>query len=132
MPDSTQSTGRRVSSFFDDRPVAVKIASAVLVSLLAGILVAFVGIQRTQSLRTEHRSYLATVEKTNGIIDDLRGQLKDPGQLKHLEGEIAQNITGVASAAEVTTEGVAQSQQAVGEPARMSSDLQSAVSRFQY
>ncbi|MCW2566129.1 MAG: chemotaxis sensory transducer, partial [Mycobacterium sp.] len=46
--------------------------------------------------------------------------------------EIAQNITGVASAAEVTTEGVAQSQQAVGELARMSSELQSAVSRFRY
>jgi methyl-accepting chemotaxis protein len=47
-------------------------------------------------------------------------------------GEIARNITGVASAAEVTTEGVAQSQQAVGELARMSSDLQTAVSRFRY
>jgi methyl-accepting chemotaxis protein len=46
--------------------------------------------------------------------------------------EIAQNITGVASAAEVTTEGVAQSQQAVTELARMSSDLESAVSRFRY
>jgi methyl-accepting chemotaxis protein len=38
----------------------------------------------------------------------------------------------VASAAEVTTEGVAQSQQAVAELARMSSDLQSAVARFRY
>jgi methyl-accepting chemotaxis protein len=47
-------------------------------------------------------------------------------------GEIAQNITGVATAAEVTTEGVAQSRQAVTELARMSSDLQSAVSRFRY
>jgi methyl-accepting chemotaxis protein len=47
-------------------------------------------------------------------------------------GEIAQNITGVATAAEVTTEGVAQSQQAVAELARMSSDLQTAVSRFRY
>ncbi|MDQ1676806.1 MAG: methyl-accepting chemotaxis protein, partial [Actinomycetota bacterium] len=47
-------------------------------------------------------------------------------------GEIAQNITGVATAAEVTTEGVAQSQQAVAELARMSADLQTAVSRFRY
>jgi methyl-accepting chemotaxis protein len=47
-------------------------------------------------------------------------------------GEIAANITGVATAAEVTTEGVAQSQQAVDELARMSTDLQSAVSRFRY
>ncbi|MCW2611584.1 MAG: mcp13, partial [Cryptosporangiaceae bacterium] len=47
-------------------------------------------------------------------------------------GEIAQNITGVATAAEVTTTGVAESQQAVAELARMSSDLQTAVSRFRY
>jgi methyl-accepting chemotaxis protein len=47
-------------------------------------------------------------------------------------GEIAANITGVATAAEVTTAGVAESQQAVTELARMSSDLQSAVSRFRY
>ena len=44
--------------------------------------------------------------------------------------EIAQNITGVASAAEVTTEGVAQSQQAVTELARMSQDLRTEVGRF--
>jgi methyl-accepting chemotaxis protein len=47
-------------------------------------------------------------------------------------GEIAANITGVATAAEVTTSGVAESQQAVGELARMSSALQVAVSRFTY
>jgi methyl-accepting chemotaxis protein len=46
--------------------------------------------------------------------------------------EIAANITGVATAAEVTTAGVAQSQQAVSELARMSSDLQTAVSRFRH
>jgi methyl-accepting chemotaxis protein len=38
----------------------------------------------------------------------------------------------VATAAEVTTEGVAQSQAAVAELARMSSELESAVSRFRY
>jgi methyl-accepting chemotaxis protein len=46
--------------------------------------------------------------------------------------EIARNITGVATAAEVTTAGVAESQQAVTELARMSSELHSAVSRFRY
>jgi methyl-accepting chemotaxis protein len=46
--------------------------------------------------------------------------------------EIAQNITGVATAAEVTTAGVAESQQAVTELARMSSELHTAVSRFRY
>jgi methyl-accepting chemotaxis protein len=47
-------------------------------------------------------------------------------------GQIAANITGVASAAEVTTAGVAESQQAVMELARMSADLQTAVSRFRH
>ncbi|MCW2568654.1 MAG: chemotaxis sensory transducer, partial [Mycobacterium sp.] len=128
MSENTQNTGRRAWSFFDDRPVAVKIASAVLVALLAGILVAFVGIQRTQSLRTdaeairdqglnsvaevanlrrsflqarldsladetlatsddapEHKAYLASVEAVNAVIDRLRGSLKDPVQLQHVE-----------------------------------------------
>ncbi|MET0423936.1 MAG: methyl-accepting chemotaxis protein [Actinoplanes sp.] len=46
--------------------------------------------------------------------------------------EIAQNITGVAEAARLTTEGVVQSQQATAELARMSSDLTALVSTFRY
>ncbi len=44
--------------------------------------------------------------------------------------EIAVNITGVAQAATTTTEGVAHTQQAASELARMSSELQALVSRF--
>jgi methyl-accepting chemotaxis protein len=127
MSESTSTTGRRAWSFFDDRPVAMKIAAAVLVALLATLLVAMVGIGRTSSLRDatqairdqglgsanevanlrrgflqtrldaladetlatsdaapEHESYLASVEKTNGIIAGLRGSL-NPSQLAHLE-----------------------------------------------
>jgi methyl-accepting chemotaxis protein len=47
-------------------------------------------------------------------------------------GEIASTITGVATAAEVTTSGVAQAEQGVAELTRMSSELQLAVSRFRY
>ena len=47
-------------------------------------------------------------------------------------GGIATTIGGVATAAHVTTEGVAQSQQAVAELARMSSDLRGIVQRFTY
>jgi methyl-accepting chemotaxis protein len=47
-------------------------------------------------------------------------------------GEIAQNITGVATSAQVTTETVAEAQQAATDLARMSGDLQTLVSRFQY
>jgi methyl-accepting chemotaxis protein len=45
-------------------------------------------------------------------------------------GEIAANITGVASAAAITTEGVSQSQQAAAELTRMSAELQSLVATF--
>nr|WP_269204738.1 methyl-accepting chemotaxis protein [Motilibacter deserti] len=46
--------------------------------------------------------------------------------------EIATSIGAVAVAAETTTAGVEQSQQAAAELARMSSDLQSIVGRFRY
>ncbi|HEY0360355.1 MAG TPA: hypothetical protein VGD11_17385, partial [Mycobacteriales bacterium] len=51
MSDSTAGTRRGTWAFFDDRPVAVKIAAALLVALLSGGLIATVGIQRTQQLR---------------------------------------------------------------------------------
>ena len=47
-------------------------------------------------------------------------------------GIIARNITGVASAAGQTTEGIRQSQQATAELARMSAELTSLVSAFRY
>ena len=46
--------------------------------------------------------------------------------------EIAQNINGVATAAETTTAGVAQTQQAAAELAHLSSDLHQLVSHFRY
>jgi methyl-accepting chemotaxis protein len=45
-------------------------------------------------------------------------------------GEIAQNITGVAEAARTTSEGVAQTQQATAELARMSTELSGLVTTF--
>jgi methyl-accepting chemotaxis protein len=47
-------------------------------------------------------------------------------------GEIAQNITGVAEAARLTSEGVAQSQQSAAELNRMSAELSSLVTTFRY
>jgi methyl-accepting chemotaxis protein len=44
--------------------------------------------------------------------------------------DIAQNITGVAAAAQSTSAGVAESQRAAQELAQMSSDLQRVVSQF--
>ena len=45
-------------------------------------------------------------------------------------GEVAQNITGVAEAARLTSKGVAQSQQATGELAQMSQQLRTLVTHF--
>ncbi|HEY0001175.1 MAG TPA: methyl-accepting chemotaxis protein, partial [Actinoplanes sp.] len=45
-------------------------------------------------------------------------------------GEIAQNITGVADAARMTSQGVAETQQATAELARMSTELNTLVSSF--
>ena len=47
-------------------------------------------------------------------------------------GDVAQNITGVAEAARLTSEGVAQSQQATSELARLSASLKSLVTNFRY
>ncbi len=45
--------------------------------------------------------------------------------------EIASNISGVAQASQVTNEGVAQTRTAADDLARMSTQLQQIVSRFQ-
>ncbi|MGW4948397.1 methyl-accepting chemotaxis protein, partial [Actinoplanes sp. NPDC004185] len=47
-------------------------------------------------------------------------------------GEIAQNITGVAEAARLTSQGVSETQQATSELARMSTELSSLVAAFRY
>jgi methyl-accepting chemotaxis protein len=46
--------------------------------------------------------------------------------------EIAENITGVAEAARLTSEGVVQTQQATSDLARMSADLTALVGNFRY
>jgi methyl-accepting chemotaxis protein len=47
-------------------------------------------------------------------------------------GEIATNITGLATATQVSTEGIAQSRQAVTELSTMAHDLQTMVAHFRY
>jgi methyl-accepting chemotaxis protein len=47
-------------------------------------------------------------------------------------GEIAQNITGVAEAARLTSQGVAETQQATAEMARMSTQLSALVAAFRF
>jgi methyl-accepting chemotaxis protein len=47
-------------------------------------------------------------------------------------GQIADNITGVSSAADSTTQALTQTRTAVDELSRMAADLRSAVSTFTY
>ncbi|MEV6634932.1 methyl-accepting chemotaxis protein [Actinoplanes sp. NPDC051470] len=47
-------------------------------------------------------------------------------------GDIAQNITGVAEAARLTSQGVAETQQATADLARMSGELSAVVANFRY
>jgi methyl-accepting chemotaxis protein len=47
-------------------------------------------------------------------------------------GEIAQNITGVAEAARLTSQGVSETQEATAELARMSTELSGLVSAFRF
>jgi methyl-accepting chemotaxis protein len=47
-------------------------------------------------------------------------------------GQIAENITGVSSAAEATTQALTQTRTAVDELSRMAADLRTTVGRFTY
>jgi methyl-accepting chemotaxis protein len=47
-------------------------------------------------------------------------------------GQIADNITGVSTAAESTTQALTQTRTAVDELSRMAADLRTSVSRFTY
>ena len=57
---------------------------------------------------------------------------RNVAQAAAASGDIAGNISGVATAAQVASEGVGQTRQAVSELARMSSHLQQLVYRFRY
>jgi len=54
------------------------------------------------------------------------------GQATTGTSEIAENITGVADAARITSEGVTEAQQASNDLAGMSNDLRTLVATFRY
>jgi methyl-accepting chemotaxis protein len=112
---ATEDIARRVEAIQGDTAGAVE-----AIAEISGIIGRINDYQLTIASAVEEQS-ATTNEMNRNVSEAATGST-----------EIAQNITGVATAAEVTTEGVAQSQQAVTELARMSSDLQSAVSRFRY
>ncbi|MDQ1676931.1 MAG: methyl-accepting chemotaxis protein, partial [Actinomycetota bacterium] len=117
MSDSTTTTRRGTWAFFDDRPVAVKIAAALLVSVLSGGLIAAVGIQRTQQLRGDAVAIrdqgLAHVQETeklrrsflqsrlSGTNDTLLGKNDDSQEHKTFLADIAV-LNGVLDSLEST------------------------------
>jgi methyl-accepting chemotaxis protein len=112
---ATEDIARRVQAIQGDTAGAVE-----AIAEISGIIGRINDYQLTIASAVEEQS-ATTGEMNRNVAEAAAGA-----------GEIAANITGVATAAEVTTAGVAESQQAVTELARMSSDLQSAVSRFRY
>jgi methyl-accepting chemotaxis protein len=112
---ATEDIARRVQAIQGDTAGAVE-----AISEISAIIGQINDYQLTIASAVEEQS-ATTNEMNRNVSEAATGS-----------GEIASNISGVATAAEQTTEGVAQSQQAVVELARMSSELQSVVSRFRY
>ena len=127
-----------------DRPVGVELATLAAVGALglAGTAttahLALTGVQeRTVELVQLSALTRATV-RADMAHDAVRADVLQALPAPHVtgaaagSGEIAVTITGVATAAQVTTEGVAQAQEAVTELAAMSVRLQSLLGRFTF
>ncbi len=104
--------------------------------------------RRVQAIQSDAAGAVAAIAEVNSIIQRINDyQLtissaveeqtattnemnRSVSQAATASTEIAANVIGVASAAAVTTEGVAQTQQAASELSRMSAELQSLVDQF--
>jgi methyl-accepting chemotaxis protein len=71
----------------------------------------------------------SAVEEQSATTDEMN---RNVAEAATGAGEIAQNITGVASATQQTTDAVADAQAASEDLARMSAELQALVGRFRY
>ena len=112
---ATEDISRRVSAIQSDTDGAV-----TAIEEISRVIARISDFQTTIASAVEEQT--ATTAEMNRSV----------GEAATGSGEIAQNITGVAEAARMTTEGVAQSQQATAELARMSSELTGLVSAFRY
>ncbi len=112
---ATENIGRRV--------VAIQADTAGAVEAIAEISTV---IARMNDFQTTIASAVAeqtatTNEMSRNVTEAATGS-----------SEIAQNITGIAGAAQTTSSGVQDTQQASGDLARMSSELQTLVGNFRY
>jgi methyl-accepting chemotaxis protein len=71
----------------------------------------------------------SAVEEQTATTSEMSRSVQEAAQGS---GQIAENITGVSSAAGATTQALGQTRTAVEELARMAGDLRTSVSRFTY
>jgi methyl-accepting chemotaxis protein len=112
---ATEDIARRVDAIQHDTAGAT-----TAITDIAGIIAQINDYQTTIASAVEEQG--ATTAEMNRSV----------GEAATGTGEIASNINGVATAAAMTTEGVAQTRHAAGELAEMSAGLQVLVQRFRY
>ena len=112
---ATEDIARRVAAIQDDTSGA-----PTAINEIAGIIGRINDYQTTIASAVEEQG-ATTAEMNRSVTEAATGS-----------SQIASNITGVATAAAMTTEGVSQTRTAAEELARMSGALQAAVQRFRY
>ena len=110
---ATKDIARRVAAIQSDTESAV-----VAISEIGEIIARINDYQTTIAAAVEEQT-ATTSEMTRGVAEAAGGS-----------ADIAANIVAVATAAQLTTESVTESQRASKELARMSSDVYAIVSRF--
>ncbi|WP_426506351.1 methyl-accepting chemotaxis protein [Dactylosporangium sp. McL0621] len=110
---ATEDIARRVAAIQEDTGGAV-----AAIGEISSVVARINDFQATIASAVEEQT-ATTGEMNRGIAAAADGA-----------GGIAANVAGLAAAAEVTTEGVAQSQKAVAELSRMAHDLQVMVTHF--
>ncbi|EYR63684.1 chemotaxis protein [Actinotalea ferrariae CF5-4] len=110
---ATEDIARRVESIQSDTTGAVQ-----AISQISEIITSINDFQTTIASAVEEQT-ATTAEMNRNVTQAAAGS-----------GEIAANIAGVAGAADLTTQGVTQSREAVDSLARMSTELKSLVAQF--
>jgi methyl-accepting chemotaxis protein len=112
---ATEDIARRVQAIQGDTAGAVE-----AIGNISGIVASINDFQATIAAAVEEQT-ATTNEMTRNVSEAASGS-----------GEIAVNISGVADAAGLTTQGAGEAQRAVDELARMSADLKVLVGSFRY
>jgi len=112
---ATEDISRRVQAIQSDTSGAVAAIEGI-----SAVIARISEFQTTIASAVEEQT--ATTAEMNRSVAEAAGGT----------GEIAQNITGVADAARLTSQGVSETQQATSEIARMSSELSGLVATFRF